>query len=219
MRTFYIISETEMKEVGAPPVCWEDSPSELCIYCSAFASDLAAAPVFQHRLNKKGLVSEEDFRWREWCSKYEQCDCAPNTVCQNWVKVAIPKGERLVAEDSATYGHKLVEAEMKRFRQPPKEEKEERTWPFNGYAPGNYQNTCTFCKKGMIADKLCFVCLECAVKKARNYIRTLESELLTKKEEYAKGLLEWIVSKDCPYNIKSLYPEDIIEKYNEYLKQ
>jgi hypothetical protein len=37
-------------------------------------------------------------------------------------------------------------------------------WPFNGYAPGNYMNKCSVCEKVVHnVDKLCFVCLECAV--------------------------------------------------------
>jgi len=47
-----------------------------------------------------------------------------------------------------------------------------RPWPFNGYAPGNYQNTCRICSKDMIADKLCFVCLECAVIGAKEVLNT-----------------------------------------------
>lgn len=50
-------------------------------------------------------------------------------------------------------------------------------WPFIGYAPGNYQNTCRICNKDMIADKLCFMCLECAVISAKGYIGNLESQL------------------------------------------
>jgi hypothetical protein len=46
-----------------------------------------------------------------------------------------------------------------------KELLEIKPWPFNGYAPGNYNNTCSFCKSEIYnVDKLCFVCLECAVR-------------------------------------------------------
>ena len=50
-----------------------------------------------------------------------------------------------------------------------KELNEVKPWPFNGYAPGNYMNTCSICKKDVYnVDKLCFVCLECAVKLAKH---------------------------------------------------
>ena len=39
-----------------------------------------------------------------------------------------------------------------------------KPWPLVGYAPGNYMNTCGSCGKQMEwVDKLCFMCLECAV--------------------------------------------------------
>lgn len=51
-----------------------------------------------------------------------------------------------------------------------------KPWPFNGYAPGNYSNTCTTCEKHMRGvDKLCFTCLECAVIGGQQLIEALKS--------------------------------------------
>lgn len=51
-----------------------------------------------------------------------------------------------------------------------------RVWPFNGYAPGSYMNKCAVCEKQMSGvDKLCFTCLDCAVKGAREIMDSLQS--------------------------------------------
>lgn len=78
------------------PECWQwrgPDPME-CPKCIKYRNHLASLPRVKHRLpNKVGDIVEEgkDFEWEEWCSEYELCDCAPNTKCQNWVKVAVPK--------------------------------------------------------------------------------------------------------------------------------
>ncbi len=68
--------------------------------------------------------------------------------------------------------------------------------PFNGWAPGNYQNNCWCCKELFIGDKLAQVCLECAIHFTdRNFeIIGLSSEIL-KSEELAKRCVEFAESK------------------------
>lgn len=74
------------------------------------------------------------------------------------------------------------------------QETEKRVWPFNGYAPGNYLNKCAICEKDMYnVDKLCFVCLECAVRGAQEIIEKYQMESAPKEastsvEEAAKTL-------------------------------
>ena len=51
---------------------------------------------------------------------------------------------------------------------------QDKIWPFNGYAPGNYMNTCAVCKQDTTGvDKLCFVCLPCAITGAKEMIAKL----------------------------------------------
>lgn len=62
-----------------------------------------------------------------------------------------------------------------------------KPYPFNGYAPGNYMNKCRPCGKMMErVDKLCFVCLECAIKSSFIEISTLEQTIV----DYDKQVLE-----------------------------
>lgn len=53
-----------------------------------------------------------------------------------------------------------------------------KPYPFNGYAPGNYMNKCSSCGTMMErVDKLCFVCLECAIKGAISEISLQKAEI------------------------------------------
>lgn len=62
---------------------------------------------------------------------------------------------------------------------------EAKAYPFYGYAPGNYLNTCSCCKKDMYnVDKLCFVCIECAIK----FSQSENTRLRERVRELAKGL-------------------------------
>lgn len=48
-------------------------------------------------------------------------------------------------------------------------------YPFNGYAPGNYMNKCSWCENMITGvDKLCFTCLDCAIKGAKDQIVRLQ---------------------------------------------
>lgn len=137
MRTFYIISETEMKEVGMKP------PNELDYQMGArdasgevydmthpiywddwkkWQKHLAAAPIFQHRLNKKGLVSEEDFVWG-WYVKTESYQGEGHHVFKT-EKEAIEKYNEWSQWNGnlQAFTHKPVKVAI------PKEEKEERTF-------------------------------------------------------------------------------------------
>lgn len=61
-----------------------------------------------------------------------------------------------------------------------------KPWPLNGYAPGNYMNTCCKCKKQMTGvDKLCFICLECALIANHEYIDKLKQEIISEQHTYS----------------------------------
>lgn len=67
-----------------------------------------------------------------------------------------------------------------------------KPYPFNGYAPGNYMNKCSSCGTMMgRVDKLCFVCLECAIKGAISEISLQKAEI-----ERLKELMERIVRQN-----------------------
>jgi hypothetical protein len=71
-------------------------------------------------------------------------------------------------------------------------------WPFNGYAPGNYMNTCALCKKEMErVDKRCFICLECAIIQAKEYLQSLPSNAET--VDWKQKFINWFYQKDRVY--------------------
>lgn len=87
--------------------------------------------------------------------------------------------------------------------QPP----EDRAFPFYGYAPGNYMNDCVICKKEMNrVDKLCFVCLECAIKasKATPPSQPLGIEVEVEAKKYA-GIKVPLRVKDYSAATKRVY--------------
>lgn len=62
-----------------------------------------------------------------------------------------------------------------------------KPWPLIGYAPGSYNNTCQCCKTQMTkVNKLCFMCLECAVKDTHKYIGILEGEITKYRQALEK---------------------------------
>jgi len=66
-----------------------------------------------------------------------------------------------------------------------KGQEKRKPWPFNGYAPGNYMNDCSICKKEMYnVDKLCFVCLECAIIGAQ--------QILNAKPDSGAATCRWV---------------------------
>lgn len=75
--------------------------------------------------------------------------------------------------------------------QPPEGDKQIKVWPFNGYAPGNYENTCRLCNKDMMGvDKLCFVCLECAVLMAQEYFSEIRQSVSKAEGDKEEGKQE-----------------------------
>jgi hypothetical protein len=93
-------------------------------------------------------------------------------------------------------------------------------WPFNGYAPGNYMNTCTFCKKDMQrVDKLCFVCLECAVIKAKEILESPAPETVEKNGIDLKALeerLDKVLEVETPESYQKWYEERYNTKNGYY---
>lgn len=62
-------------------------------------------------------------------------------------------------------------------------------WPLVLYAPGNYKNTCASCEKQMKGvDKLCFMCLECAVIASHKYRDQLREESRRLREALEKSV-------------------------------
>lgn len=71
---------------------------------------------------------------------------------------------------------------------------DEKPFPFYGYTPGHYMNNCALCSKQMSnVDKLCFVCLECAIKASMKAPALTDEQLDELAKEYA---LKWIPEKE-----------------------
>jgi hypothetical protein len=88
-----------------------------------------------------------------------------------------------------------------------KESQEIKPWPFNGYAPGNYMNTCSICKTEMQGvDKLCFVCLECAVRISHKPAASSPSPSLREALEEIKKISDWeYESEDFKTLLRNVY--------------
>lgn len=62
----------------------------------------------------------------------------------------------------------------------------EKKYPIGGFAPGNYGNTCTTCKKEFIGDKRAVQCEPCAEK--------MMAKLMSEKQERKSGWY-WVRNK------------------------
>lgn len=54
----------------------------------------------------------------------------------------------------------------------------EEIYPINGYAPGNYSCSCTFCKSDFIGDKRAVTCKSCALELAYYFLTTENTRLM-----------------------------------------
>lgn len=100
----------------------------------------------------------------------------------------------------------------------PAKTKEGKPWPFNGYAPGNYMNKCSVCEKQMQGvDKLCFVCLECAVTGAQQILEEYANQFIADPKDEIPSAGEAMDSWRS-FKKKFLEPQDV-KTFDSYIQK